>query len=1288
MLGKDAARSRALLAIAATTITALLAPTTAGAIERIAPAPFGGAAAESLVAAAAVPTGFEESTAFSGLTAPMAVRFASDGRVFVAEKSGLIKTFDGLADTTPTVFADLRTQVHDFWDRGLTGLELDPNFAANGRVYVLYTRNEEPFSTTMPRWPDGCPTPPGATGDGCVVTGTLSRLDASGNETRLIQKDWCQQYPSHSVGGIAFGADGMLYLSAGDGASFNFADYGQDGSPVNPCGDPPGGVGGAMTAPTAEGGALRSQDVRTSGDPTGLDGAILRLDPNTGAAAPGNPASASADPNTRRIVAHGLRNPFRMTVRPGTNEIWAGDVGWNTWEEIDRVVNPTAGVANFGWPCYEGSARMPAYDNLNVNICENLYAAGGGAHAQPYYAYNHGERVVAGETCPTGGSAIAGLDFYTTGPYPDAYDGALFFADYTRDCIWVMFRGANGLPDPATRQTFVPGAANPVDVQIGPDGSLYYVDLNGGTIRRVRSLNAGPTARASATPTSGAAPLSVSFDGSSSSDPDPGDTLTYAWDLDGDGAFDDSTAAQPSFTYTTAGTYTAALRVTDGAGESDTATVRITAGVPPTATIATPTAGTTWQVGSVLSFSGTARDAQDNTIPASGLSWRWNLRHCSRLDPSNCHTHTIQTLDGVASGSFTAPDHEYPSHLELELTATDGAGLRTTVTRRLDPRTVNLTFESAPAGLQLAVGSDSVTAPATRTVIVGSSNSIGAPSPQTLAGVQYAFTAWSDGGAASHNITAPATATTYRATFAASGPSGLVAAYGFDEGAGGTTGDASGRGNAGTIGGASWTAAGRFGSALSFDGVNDQVTIPDASSLDLTTGMTLEAWVNPSAGGGWRTVLLKERASGLAYALYSSSDGGVPRGYAQVGGDRDVSGTAALPASTWTHLATSYDGSMLRMYVNGTQVATRALTGAIATSTEALKIGGNSVWGEWFAGRIDEVRVYTRALSAGEVQADMATPVGPQGDPVLGVSPESLSFTATAGGADPAPKQLTVAGGTFGFTAAAAPSWLSVTPASGSAPGTVTVAPRIAGLAPGSYQGTVTVTASGVQGSPRQIPVTLRVDPATPPPTGGLVAAYGFNEGSGTAVADAAGRDNDGTVSGASWTAAGRFGSALTFDGVNDMVTIPDAAPLDLTTAMTLEAWVRPSVGGDWRTVLLKGHASGLAYALYASGDNGRPAGYVRVGDERDARGTAALPTGTWTHLAVTYGGGFLRLYVNGVQVGSRAQTGTIATSDLPLQIGGNSVWGEWFAGVIDEVRVYDRALSAAEVQADMAAGV
>src|SRR5918995_5066133 len=125
--------------------------------------------------AATLPPGFSENVAFSGLTNPTVIRFAPDGRVFIAEKSGLIKVFSSLQDTTPTTFADLRTQVHNFWDRGLLGMALHPDFPATPSVYVLYA-HDAAIGGTAPRWgspgttSDACPNPPGATGDGCVIS--------------------------------------------------------------------------------------------------------------------------------------------------------------------------------------------------------------------------------------------------------------------------------------------------------------------------------------------------------------------------------------------------------------------------------------------------------------------------------------------------------------------------------------------------------------------------------------------------------------------------------------------------------------------------------------------------------------------------------------------------------------------------------------------------------------------------------------------------------------------------------------------------------------------------------------------------------------------------------------------------------------------------------------------------------------------------------------------------------------------------------------------------------------
>src|SRR4051794_3274169 len=873
-------------------------------------------------AAASLPANFQQTTVFSGLSGPTSVRFASDGRVFVAQKNGAVFEYDSISSATPHLVADLRTSVDDFWDRGLLGLALDPNFPASPYVYVLYTYDAPP-GQTAPVWNDACPSPPGPMTDGCVVQGRLSRLTLSGNvatNEQVLLQGWCQQYPSHSVGDLHFGADGALYVSGGEGSNYSAADYGQWGgsagspTPVNPCGDPPGTVGTGNTPPAAEGGALRAQSVRRpAGQPAVLSGAVLRVDPATGAALPSNPLASSSDPNARRIVAYGFRNPFRFTIRPGTNDLWIGDVGWSDWEEINREADPTAAAQDFGWPCYEGAGPQPSYQAAGLDMCNSLYAGSGGttstfgttttgasvdtasanlkevsrytatagnvskltgyisglgaasgsqkvraviyadsggnpgallgvsseitvnagqawawvdfpfaspvavsagtiwmgyiastpddltqlrydsvsgelhynvndyaagASSQfgtailsnkhyslyateataagspivtaPTYLYSHGSSIVPGDGCTiANGSSITGVAFYTGNSYPSSYKNGLFFADYTRGCIWFMKAGANGLPDPNQISLFAGGAGAPVQLEPGPNGDLFAVDLLAGTITRFQYVSAGspPVASATATPTSGAAPLVVSFDGSGSSDP-TGGTLSYAWDLDADGQFDDSTAVKPMYTYMTAGVYSARLRVTSSnGGVSVSSPVSITVGSPPVPTITSPSASLTWKVADAIAYSGGATDAEDGTIPAARLSWTFIMHHCPTAD--GCHTHEIQTVSGVASGSFSAPDHEYPSWIEVVLTATDSSGISAKASVHLDPKTVALTLASSPAGAQLSLDATTATAPFTQTVIVGSANSVSAPSPQTLGGVSSTFSSWSDGGAAS-----------------------------------------------------------------------------------------------------------------------------------------------------------------------------------------------------------------------------------------------------------------------------------------------------------------------------------------------------------------------------------------------------------------------------------------------------------------------------------------------------------------------------------------------------------
>ena len=215
--------------------------------------------------------------------------------------------------------------------------------------------------------------------------------------------------------------------------------------------------------------------------------------------------------------------------------------------------------------------------------------------------------------------------------------------------------------------------------------------------------------------------------------------------------------------------------------------------------------------------------------------------------------------------------------------------------------------------------------------------------------------------------------------------------------------------------------------------------------------------------------------------------------------------------------------------------------------------------------------------------------------------------------------------------------------------------------------------------------VALSVPPpmATTPPSG-PVAAWSFDDGVGS-VARASIGGLDGVISGATWTAGGKNAGALVFNGIDNKVTVSPAAALNLTTGMTVEGWVYPTVLNNWRSVAAKEGSNDLAYGLYANDVSGKPEGVVNTGAGHLATfGTGTLPVNVWSHLAATFDGTMQRLFVNGVQVGSLPVTGTLVQTPGAFRIGGNSIWGEWFSGAIDDLRVYDRALSATEIQTDM----
>ncbi len=229
-------------------------------------------------------------------------------------------------------------------------------------------------------------------------------------------------------------------------------------------------------------------------------------------------------------------------------------------------------------------------------------------------------------------------------------------------------------------------------------------------------------------------------------------------------------------------------------------------------------------------------------------------------------------------------------------------------------------------------------------------------------------------------------------------PSGPVAAYSFDDGAGSQLTDATGNGRTGTISGATWSAEGHTGKALSFDGVDDIVTVADHSSLDMTSEFTVESWIRPDTLSAWREVILKEAPPDtLAYGLYTSSPGGTRPSAWTAGGYAFSS--QSIPTGSWTHLAATYDSGTMRIYVNGTLTGTGTNVAEPASTAGALRIGANSIWPEEaFDGLIDDVRIYDRALTASEIASDRDTAVPPPVTPPSGPQPVlELKFDDASG---------------------------------------------------------------------------------------------------------------------------------------------------------------------------------------------------------------------------------------------------------------------------------------------------
>ena len=466
-------------------------------------------------------------------------------------------------------------------------------------------------------------------------------------------------------------------------------------------------------------------------------GKILRINPD-GTIPSDNPFYNTVGAK-KEIWALGLRNPFTFAFSPTSSStlMYINDVGQDSREEID---SGTRG-ANYGWPTCEGSCSNSGFVN-------------------PIYSYAHNGA----------GKSIAGGAFYEASQFPTEYKGSYFFGDYVAGFI-------KRLKPDMTVVDFLTGINAPVDIKVGPDGSLYYLSIGAGQVRKVQytasSSNSPPNAVATASPSSGPVPLTATLAGSGSSDPN-GDTLSYSWNF-GDGT-PAASGVSVTHTYNNAGSYTATLTVSDGRGGIDSATVNIAVGSPPVGTIDTPASGTKYDAGNTISFTGSGTDAQDGTLPASAFSWVILFHH-------NTHTHPFMEFDGVKSGSFTIARTGETSDdvwYRIYLTVTDSTGLTHLSTRDVLPNKATITLAGNVAGLQVNLDGQPHTTPYSFVGVVGITRSLQAPSTQTVNGQTYQFDSWSDGGAATHTINTPSTTTTYNAKYSIIHMSDTTASRGID----------------------------------------------------------------------------------------------------------------------------------------------------------------------------------------------------------------------------------------------------------------------------------------------------------------------------------------------------------------------------------------------------------------------------------------------------------------------------------------------------------------------------
>jgi len=673
---------------------------------------------------------------------PTDLQFSPDGKyLFLTQKEGKVfyTTIEDLdnGDAVPKQVFDVNVN-HDLCfngSRGLSSIGVHPEFPSKPWIYLFHNMNKHG---------DCAAEVESDTDEGPV--NRLSRYIIDPNTMKIDPDSELVLFEtpplfwaSHNSGDIAFGKDGMLYITVGDA-----------GTRVKENDD---GVTMPQALDRLVGKIVRLTD----------DGGIPADNPYTGSDSTRcNKNGLSGNPKIKcqEIYATGLRNPYRFAFNPNVDHthFYINEVGRNMWERILEGGDDHKG-ANYGFPFRQGPCDTGKTEGKTCQPSE---------FDDAIHWYAHDEE--------DGGACTGGAFYPNDAGWPAEFQDGYFFAEYAYGGIYLISPGGEGCAYPKcdppispftpTKKTFS-ATKKVVSIQFGPHKggqAMYYMTRdhagnkgNAGLFRiaYTGSSNRNPKAFIEADNTVGFAPLTVSFDGTQSYDPD-GDRITYEWDFDDDGRVD-STEAKPSFTFTEAGTFSAKLVVKDGKGGSAKTTIRIDAdNTPPRPTIISPRNGDTFAVGDVFRLVGEAFDGEDGKLDDSALTWEVRQHH-------NTHYHPF--LDpGTAGNNFDlwpAPEPEdfdasLTSYLAIRLTATDSKGLSTTTEVIVQPKVVEIDFDTVPSGMEIVVNGDEFITPTTITTWENHKFDIEAP-VQEMNGVNYRLESWSDGGDERHTIIVPAT---------------------------------------------------------------------------------------------------------------------------------------------------------------------------------------------------------------------------------------------------------------------------------------------------------------------------------------------------------------------------------------------------------------------------------------------------------------------------------------------------------------------------------------------------